>query len=359
MSPTIAEVGALAAGLLGSFISVAGLRSWALRVGALDRPNERSSHIVPTPRGGGAGAFIGIAIALGVSGGVSLAVPFPSWAIGAFLLASTVAVMGWVDDRRGLSARMRLVAQIGLAFAWVLYGGWRMSPGPSIDLGSGLRVLWPVTCLLGVVFIVWMTNLHNFMDGVDGLAGVQAVAVALGAAGIAVLEPAGAASDVSMVFVWLAIAAGFTGFLAWNWSPAKIFMGDVGSASIGFLIAALAFRWEADRPGAVALICILSAVFIVDATWTLGARALRRRPLAQAHRSHAYQIAARRWGSHAKVSFAVLAYDALALAPLALASATGRIAPVVAFVLGGAPVALACWWLGAGGEAADPRSPLA
>jgi Fuc2NAc and GlcNAc transferase len=146
------------------------------------------------------------------------------------------------------------------------------------------------------------------------------------------------------------MAAASAGFLAWNWSPARIFLGDAGSGFLGFFIAILAFRWEAERPGALGLVCVLNAAFIVDATWTLAARAWRRRPPSQAHRSHAYQIAARRLGSHAKVSLAVGAYDLGILLPLALLAASGRIAPIVAFLAGAAPVAAACAWLGAGRE---------
>ena len=338
-----------AAPILALFVAFAGVwatRAWALRFRLLDHPNERSSHSIPVPRGGGAGLVAGVAaaIALGCAQGA-----IAGWALGALALSLGIAWIGWLDDRRGMSARTRMAVQFALALAWVGYEFWRARPTPAIVLGDGLAIAGPSALVFAALFIVWMTNLHNFMDGVDGMAASQAIAVSIGAAAVATLGP----GDDSIKLIWFAIAAASAGFLAWNWSPAKIFMGDVGSAFLGFLIAAIALRWESSRPGALAIVCVLDAAFIVDATWTLVARAIRRKRLTQAHRSHAYQIAARALGSHARVAAIVLIYDVVALYPLALMAAAGRLSPLAAFVIGGAPVAGACAWLEAGREPGD------
>ena len=338
MAPTgTAWAASLAAGFASACACVGLVRRRALRAGHLDAPNERSSHVRPTPRGGGIGVVFGLGVALAV--GWLLRCEFPAWAVGGFMISLAIAWIGWQDDRWGVSVKARLAAQLGLAFAWVAYCAWRSEPTTSIWLAAGLQVPAPWSLVFFVPFIAWMANLHNFMDGIDGIAAAQAGAVGLGAAVIA--------TD-SLQFVWLGLTSASLGFLLWNWSPAKIFLGDVGSAFLGFLIAVLAVRWESDRPGAVALICVLDAVFIVDATWTLAVRALARQPLGRAHRSHAYQIAARRLGSHGKVAGVVLAYDLSFLLPLAFLSSSGRLSPVVAFAFGAVPIMGACAWLGAG-----------
>ncbi|HEU0080065.1 MAG TPA: hypothetical protein VFQ76_20630, partial [Longimicrobiaceae bacterium] len=160
--------------------------------------------------------------------------------------------------------------------------------------------------LLAVVALVWLTNLYNFLDGIDGIAGGEAVAV--GGVGGALLWAAG---ERGLAAVALVAAAAGAGFLVWNWQPARIFMGDVGSGFLGFLFGALAVASErVEGPPALVWILLLG-VFVVDATLTLLRRAGRGERLHEAHRRHAYQRAVQSGLSHARVAGAVLAIDAL------------------------------------------------
>jgi Fuc2NAc and GlcNAc transferase len=168
--------------------------------------------------------------------------------------------------------------------------------------------------IVAVLGIVWVLNLYNFMDGIDGLAASEAVFVSWGGAFLLVFggAPAGVAAAA------LAFGAACVGFLLWNWPPAKIFMGDVGSGYIGYTIAVLALGAFRENAPSLSVWLILSGVFIVDASVTLLRRLARRERVFAAHRSHAYQWLSRRLGSHKTVTVAVLAMNFLWLLPLAL-----------------------------------------
>ena len=159
--------------------------------------------------------------------------------------------------------------------------------------------------------LVWLTNLFNFMDGIDGLAGMEAVCVS----GLGALLLRNALPGYAQVS-WM-LAAASLGFLVWNWPPAKIFLGDAGSGFLGFSLGVLAMF--SSRAGTAFLWpwLILLAVFVVDSTVTLLRRVLSQARWYEAHRSHAYQHAARLWGSHAKVTLAAAAIDIAWLFPLA------------------------------------------
>jgi Fuc2NAc and GlcNAc transferase len=298
------------------------VRRWALARGRLDVPNERSSHVVPTPRGGG------LAIAFVVLGGV-LAGTLLGWVpvrVGVALLGGglMVGIVGWLDDCYNLLARPRLLVHLAAA-AWTL--GW-LGGFPRLDVGAGTLALGIAGWLLAALGIVWAVNFYNFMDGIDGIAGGEAVAV--GAAGGVLLLLAGA-PDLAGISVLVAGAS--LGFLLWNWAPARIFMGDVGSGLLGYLFAALAVASE--NRGAVPMLVwvLLLGVFVVDATLTLARRALDREAVFNAHRKHAYQRAVQAGCSHARVSSVVLVLNAIlgVLGYLAL-RISGN---VVAVVLGG------------------------
>jgi Fuc2NAc and GlcNAc transferase len=164
---------------------------------------------------------------------------------------------------------------------------------------------------LAVLGLVWLTNLYNFMDGIDAIAAIEGVSVAVLAAfillGFAVVHPVS----------WLALtAAGCAGFLLWNWPPARIFMGDVGSGFLGYVLGVMAYATSAQG---LNLWCwvILLGVFLVDATVTLLRRLATHQRWWEPHRSHAYQYAARRWRSHARVSLSVVCINVFWLGPLA------------------------------------------
>lgn len=207
-----------------------------------------------------------------------------------------VAAVGWLDDRRGVRATVRLCVHL-LAATLVLWavGGWdRVHVGP-IVLPVGMLGI-----VLGAAGVVWCTNLYNFMDGIDGLAGVEAVHVA----GVAALV-SGLTGRMDLALVSLALAAASAGFLAWNWPPARVFMGDVGSGFLGFAVGALAV-WS-DASGGLSILgwITLFGVFVVDATVTLVRRLLAGDRWDRAHRQHAYQRLAMGGSGHRRVTLGV------------------------------------------------------
>ena len=296
----------------------------------LDRPNERSSHAAPTPRGGGlaiVASFLAGLVALHALGEVN---DMLLWAIGGGGLA--IALVGFVDDHGHLSPRLRLLVHFA-AVAWALYWLCGMPPLP---VGGGYVVDGPAWTVLGAVGLVWLLNLYNFMDGIDAIAGVEAVCVTLGA-----LLLGGAAT-------WLLLAAAACGFLLLNWPPARIFMGDVGSGFLGFVLGILAVDAAAWGVVPLASSVILLGVFLVDATVTLFRRWLRGERVSEAHRSHAYQHAARRSGGHRPVVLAMIAINVLWLLPWAWVAQVWPGWSMAAVAVALAPLVALALWLGAG-----------
>ncbi|HEX8906741.1 MAG TPA: glycosyltransferase family 4 protein [Longimicrobiaceae bacterium] len=308
MPPLPVTLATAAAAFALSWALTAAVRRYALAHAVLDQPNERSSHVVPTPRGGGL-AIVSAALAgLVALAAMGIVPPRLLMAMGPGGLA--IAAIGWIDDHGGVAARWRSLVHFAAAF-WAL---WWLGGMPVLRFGIADAPVGVGGWLLGALGIVWMTNLYNFMDGIDGIAGGQAVSV--GVAGAALLALAG---SPSLAAVSLLLAAAAAGFLAWNWSPARIFMGDVGSGTLGYLFAVLAVASE--NAGAVPLMgwVVLMGVFVVDATITLVRRLLRGERVYQAHRSHAYQRAVQAGMSHGRVSALVIALNAV-LGLIALAA---------------------------------------
>lgn len=270
-------------------------RRYALARAILDRPNDRSLHSEPTPRGGGGGIVVPVLTATALAAGLGL-LEYRT-ALGLGLGGALVAAVGWLDDRRGLGPAPRLLVQV------VAAGGLIIAIGRigTVDLGVAQPSLGHWGSALALVMVVWCTNLYNFMDGIDGLAG--SVAVSTGGIGGALLL-AGGAPGLALV-AWAAAGASL-GFLWWNWPPARIFMGDVGSGLLGFLFAGLALAGE--RAGAVpALTWILMlGPFVADATLTLFRRVGRGERWYGAHRSHAYQRLVRHGWTHRAVTLTIL-----------------------------------------------------
>lgn len=314
------------AALIVSALLTGVVRRVARRWELLDIPNPRSSHLAPTPRGGGLAIVLTAAAALGALAWTGLMDLRLLWAL--LGGGSAVAAVGLADDRRPIRAGVRLSVHV-LAALWAVcwLGGL-----PSIDLGVLSAKLGWLGDALAVLGIVWTLNLFNFMDGIDGIAVSEAVFVMCAAlpcmATLGVTQGVGAAS--------LAIAAASLGFLAWNWPPARIFLGDVGSGYLGYVIAVLALAAAGARPTALWSWLILGGVFFVDATVTLIRRFARGEPPHQAHRSHAYQWLARRWRSHLRVTTAVVALNLLWLFPCAwyaaLHPAQAALTTLLAFV---------------------------
>jgi Fuc2NAc and GlcNAc transferase len=183
------------------------------------------------------------------------------------------------------------------------------------QFGGGSDLSGWVRRCAAFVALVWLTNLFNFMDGIDGLAGMEAVCVS-GLGAVLLLRD----GSVSSVQLSLMLCAASLGFLVWNWPPAKIFMGDVGSGFLGFTLGTLALFFSRTSRALVWPWLILLAAFFVDATVTLSRRMLSRARWYEAHRSHAYQHAAKAFGSHSNVTLAVAAINVGWLFPMAWAA---------------------------------------
>jgi len=253
------------------------VREAAKRKQLLDTPNERSAHSRPTPRLGGIGIVAAFLPAF-----ATLAILFDGGLVAVVVLVATAAisVVGLWDDLRTLPARTRLGAQTLAATAVVVSAWERLPEAWSL---FGWSVPHAFVGALSVLWIVWITNLYNFMDGNDGLAAGQAV---IAGCALAVASSAAGALLVANASAALAVAA--LGFLAFNFPPASIFMGDVGSTAIGFFFACAPFL---ARGGSVPVeaVGLALALFILDATLTLLRRIARRERLSQAHRTHFYQ----------------------------------------------------------------------
>ncbi|BFI96174.1 MAG: glycosyltransferase family 4 protein [Rhodanobacter sp.] len=271
--------------------------AYAHRRGMLDRPGQRRSHSVPTPRGGGIGIVLaGLVCLPGALLGTTM--PWPPATVAGLLAALLlVALAGWWDDHRSLPILPRFGAQ---SLAVLLFD--------AAMAADGMSWWWlPPILLAGT----WSINLHNFMDGIDGLLAQQGMFVG---AGLALLAHGAGQPALALATVCLAMAC--FGFWCLNRSPARIFMGDVGSGSVGLLIfAGTAMLWRADA----ALLwpaLILSSAFVTDASLTLATRFLRGRRWYSAHREHLYQWLIRRGLSHARGGALYMAWNLLLAAPL-------------------------------------------
>ena len=283
------------------------LRSYALAKNIIDVPNHRSSHVIPTPRGGGV-AFIVVvlmAIPLVIYLGI-VPVPISVALMGAGLF---VAALGFLDDHGHVPAHFRLMGHFTASiFAVYCLGGMP----PIVILGWDVPAGW-VLSSVAVVYLVWVLNLYNFMDGIDGLAAVEAICVCLSGAFLYWLN-----GDYAVMSIPLIIAAAVAGFLWWNFPPARIFMGDAGSGFLGLVLGILSIQAASINPQFFWCWLILLGVFVVDATMTLLRHLFLRIKLYEAHRDHAYQHAVRRFDSHIKVTCAILLINIVWLLPMAI-----------------------------------------
>ena len=335
----------LGVALLGGVVSGWLARLW-IRKGGLAWvavPNHRSSHEVPTPTGGGVAFATAATLAAVVA---SLDGDEAFWMMAAPALA-VLALVGLVDDRRGLAWPLRLAVQVGVVAVLVAWVGARVGPGewPSGAAGWGLAA---VLLLAGL----WWVNLFNFMDGTDGLAASQGLFMLL--AGAALALPAMAAPAREPLWICaLGAAAAVAAFLPLNWAPARVFMGDAGSTWLGGLILAWALATVAAGWLPAAAWLILGAVFASDATVTLGRRVAAGRRWHEAHRSHAYQRLSRRWAGagrkgHARVAWLALALNLGWTGPLALAATVWPAYAPGWVALAYAPLVVAVLAVGAG-----------
>lgn len=288
-------IAALVGGALAGWVLTGAALRYGLARGILDRPNERSSHVVPTPLGGGWGVVIPAIGALALACSVGWLDPAP--ALGLAGGGVLVALIGWIDDRVGLSASVRLLVHVAAA-SWLV--GW-LGGYDALDVGVARVTIGTSGNVLSVLAIVWCTNLYNFMDGIDGIAGLEAVCV--GSVGGALLLMGGA-NGLGLIALVTAAASG--GFLVWNRPPARIFMGDVGSGFLGFLFAGLALAGDQAKAVPALVWVLLLGVFASDATVALLRRMIRRERWYSAHRTHLYQRLIQAGWTHGQVDRALV-----------------------------------------------------
>jgi UDP-N-acetylmuramyl pentapeptide phosphotransferase/UDP-N-acetylglucosamine-1-phosphate transferase len=302
---------------VGLALVVVALASWAgtgivLRLltawRVYDEPNHRSSHTQAKPRGGGL-AIVPVLLVAWVAAAISDSqhdMGFWLLVTGALLLAA----ISWADDVRPRPASLRFGVQV----AAVALGIWFLRP--EMLVFQGLLPL-PADRAAAALLWLWFINLFNFMDGIDGITAVETVTISGGLATIAALI-FGWSLDT---FIAAVPAAAALGFLYWNWAPSRIFLGDVGSVPLGYLLGWFLIIFAANGFWEAAL--ILPLYYLADASLTLAKRALRRERLWQAHREHFYQRAVQRGFSHAAVAGRIAACNTI-LVLLAVWAATGR-----------------------------------
>lgn len=312
-------------------------RRLLLRYNILDRPNERSSHAIPTPRGGGLGV---LAALLPVWFAIPFFLPATSmvhsittvhWVIP--LAALLLTGVSWVDDLLTIGPLPRLAAQ----FAAALVGAFLIED-------AVFQGLLPDTLdkIIAAIGWVWFVNLFNFMDGIDGISGVEALSIGTGLLFIGLVGPQPLDAVHGQA---LAVAGAALGFLAWNWPPARIFLGDSGSVPLGYLLGWLLLSLAAS--GAWQAAAILPLYYLADATITLLRRVVRGEKFWHAHRDHFYQAAIKRGLSHARVSSTVAVVNLLliGLALLSVLANPDTLWPWLALLAAAILVALLLAWL--------------
>lgn len=311
-----------------SFVFTGLLRRYALHKRLLDIPNDRSSHSVPMPRGGGL-AFVVTFLA-----GLTLLAGTGQLALASYLglsgAGALVAVVGFVDDRQHLAARWRLLFHF-IAAGWALFQLGGMPPvslfGATLDLGWTGHVL-------AAFYLVWLLNLYNFMDGIDGIAGIEGVSVCLGGAVLFWIS----APESPLWQVPLLLLVTVFGFLLWNFPRARIFMGDAGSGFLGLMLGVLSLQAAWLQPQLLWAWIILLGAFITDASVTLLRRLWRGEKVSEAHRTHAYQFAARKYGSHVPISLAFGTINIIWLLPISILVARGIVGETAGLVIAYLPL---------------------
>jgi Fuc2NAc and GlcNAc transferase len=304
------------------------LRKYAMARSLIDVPNARSSHTVPTPRGGGVAIVLSFLAATAIMYWLAL---MPLNNTVALLGAGTlVAILGFLDDHGHIAARWRLLGHFLAAF-WALYWIGGLAPLSILQMNIELGLFG---YLIAAMFLVWMLNLYNFMDGIDGLASVEAVSVCVG---MAFLYGVQGNAEIAAP---LLLASAVAGFLCWNFPPARIFMGDAGSGFLGIVLGIFALQAAWASSDLFFAWLILLGVFIVDATVTLIRRLLRGDKVYEAHRSHAYQFASRHYGRHLPVTLATGVLNIAWLLPIAFLVVDGKLEGVVGLLVAYVPLVL-------------------
>ena len=289
-----------------SVIITAYIRNFSIKNNLFDIPNDRSAHKIPVPNLGGIAIIIPLIFLIvtlfsqemiGDEIGISMIIGL-----------SLIAIVGLVDDCKNLSAFTRITIYI-IASGASLY---LIDGVKSISINEYNYYLGGVGYCLGVLFLVWLTNLYNFMDGVDGFAAIETICVSIFCCFLFY-----SLDNVPFLIIMLCLASTTVGFLYWNFAPAKIFMGDIGSCSIGFFFGLLAVYTGVNGIISISVWLVLLAPFISDATFTLVSRIFNSERWYVAHKSHAYQKLHQLGLSHKQLSLNLFIVNILLIWPLA------------------------------------------
>jgi len=305
------------------------LRRYALSKSLMDVPNARSSHSIPTPRGGGVSIVVTFLIVLAFSN---------LWLF--FIAGFFVALIGWVDDHGHIKSSIRLLVHM-VSSVIIVYSIDGLPTFNVFDFEADLGIYGSI---LAVLALVWILNLYNFMDGIDGIAGIEAITSTV-SAGLILWFVFERYAQAELHF-YLATAS--LGFLLWNWPPAKIFMGDAGSGFLGLMLGALMLYSMTYEKEMLWIWLILLAVFIVDATYTLFRRLFRGDKVYEAHRSHAYQFASRKYANHKSVTLSVLFINLFWLSPWAVFVAIDLVDGLLGLIFAYMPIIWLAWYFKAG-----------
>ncbi|WP_331346962.1 glycosyltransferase family 4 protein [Cellvibrio sp. UBA7661] len=291
----------------------------------LDAPNMRSSHEIPTPRGGG----IAILVSTLITAVSAVALGYLDERIFLWLIIpiSLISLLGICDDFFNLSVRLRLIAQLLTAtfavFFLITEDSWKYSVIQECTL-----------VVVMILFATWMTNLYNFMDGINGLAALEAISVCAGMIVIYSMHSA----DENITYTLLIIIACTCGFLFWNFPTAKLFMGDSGSLFLGLTFGLLSIAPANENYNLTIAWLIMLGAFIVDASYTLFYRILTKQAFSEAHRSHTYQKCSRIYKSHTRITLIVVSINMLWLFPLAAATSVNFVHPMIGILVAYTPL---------------------
>jgi UDP-N-acetylmuramyl pentapeptide phosphotransferase/UDP-N-acetylglucosamine-1-phosphate transferase len=279
----------------------------------LDIPNDRSSHTQPTPRGGGLGFIIALVITSSILAAIdSTSIEIlPLW-----LVLIPLAIIGIIDDRQGVPAAVRYLVQLSSASIAIAF--FHPFPQPWLtNLGIAGEIIGIVLTVIGMTALI---NFYNFMDGLDGLVG-----------GCSAVQLGFLAIYLHQSWLWLLVAA-IVGFLRWNWSPAKIFMGDAGSTVLGATVAIALLNTNNNTLQAWSAL-VVTFPLVIDAVYTICRRLMRRENIFKAHRSHLYQRLQQSGWSHDRVAITYISITFLIASSISIFGAIGALCSVVCLIL--------------------------